>query len=201
MREINAYPLTNCNFLLRVEGMYDIPCKSVAGIHRENEYEYIQEGGVNDYVHIRRKPSTKPGELKAEWYAGMYDLEDILFVGKCFQKQIQVFVSRYPGIFDKPDRTYNFTGCVITGKEYGELSAEEGRALTETITIAYQEMNCVDNENPQKKEVWKFKGKDPKGNGKRQARKVEDYGIKENPVSNARQWPKTKSAKTYLKKK
>lgn len=28
-------PLANYNFLLQVEGMYDVPCKSVKGINQE----------------------------------------------------------------------------------------------------------------------------------------------------------------------
>ena len=53
-------PLVNFNFMLRVELMFDLPCKSVRAFTRELEYDYIQEGGLNDYVHMRRKPITRP---------------------------------------------------------------------------------------------------------------------------------------------
>ena len=49
-------PLVNFNFMLRVELLHDLPCKSVKSFSSELEYDYIQEGGLNDYVHMRRKP-------------------------------------------------------------------------------------------------------------------------------------------------
>ena len=64
-------PLVNFNFMLRVELLYDLPCKSVRAFQRELEYEYIQEGGVNDYVHMRRKSITKPFTLEIERYVGI----------------------------------------------------------------------------------------------------------------------------------
>ena len=36
-------PLVNFNFMLRVEMLFDLPCKSVRAFSRELEYEYIQE--------------------------------------------------------------------------------------------------------------------------------------------------------------
>ena len=51
-------PLVNNHFMLRVELLFDLPCKSVRTFTREMEYELIQEGGLNDYVHRRRKPNT-----------------------------------------------------------------------------------------------------------------------------------------------
>lgn len=61
-------PLANYNFLLQVEGMYDVPCKSVKGINQEQEYEYIQEGGLNDRVHMRKKQQSKPYTFQVERY-------------------------------------------------------------------------------------------------------------------------------------
>ena len=64
-------PLVNFNFMLRVELMFDLPCKSVRAFTRELEYDYIQEGGLNDYVHMRRKPITRPFTLEIERYVGV----------------------------------------------------------------------------------------------------------------------------------
>ncbi|MPM32168.1 hypothetical protein SDC9_78727 [bioreactor metagenome] len=41
-------------------------------------------------------------------------------------------------------RTYVFTGCTVTKKEYGKLDAERSELLTENVTIAYREMVCLD---------------------------------------------------------
>ena len=49
------HPIVGYNFMLRVEAVFDLPCKSVKAISRELEFDYVQEGGLNDYVHIRNK--------------------------------------------------------------------------------------------------------------------------------------------------
>ena len=64
-------PLVGYNFMLRVEGIYDLPCKSVHAFSRELEYDFIQEGGLNDYVHMLRKPISKPFTLEVERYVGV----------------------------------------------------------------------------------------------------------------------------------
>jgi hypothetical protein len=56
--------------MLRVWGIFDVPCKSIRAFTKPNEYEFIQEGGLNDYVHIRRKPVSQPFKLVVERYAG-----------------------------------------------------------------------------------------------------------------------------------
>ena len=53
-------PLEGFSFVLRVEGIFDLPCRAIKNLRRENEFDYIQEGGVNDYVHIKRKAISKP---------------------------------------------------------------------------------------------------------------------------------------------
>ena len=44
-------PVPSYNFMLRVEALIDLPCKSIKAFSKEMEYELIQEGGLNDYVH------------------------------------------------------------------------------------------------------------------------------------------------------
>ena len=70
VRNYGNNPAVNFNFLLRVEGIYDLPCRSVHVFQKENEYELIQEGGLNDYVHMRRKPISKPFTFQVERYVG-----------------------------------------------------------------------------------------------------------------------------------
>lgn len=138
------YPLVNFNFLLRVELIYDLPCKSVKAFTREMEYELIQEGGLNDYVHMRRKPISKPFTLEVERYAGT-DFIDPLPLGADLALPVFLFVSRYQDNFLGTARTYVFTGCTVTKKTYGELQADRSGLLTDTVTIAYREMICVDS--------------------------------------------------------
>lgn len=138
-------PLVNFNFMLRVELLFDLPCKSVRAFTRELEYEFIQEGGLNDYVHMRRKPISKPFVLEVERYVGV-DYIDPLPLGADLVLPVLLFVSRnhdqfIPGVVA---RTYVFTGCTVMKKTYGDLIADKSGLLVETTTIGYREMLCVD---------------------------------------------------------
>jgi hypothetical protein len=139
-------PLVNYNFVLRVEALFDLPCRSVKAFARENEYELIQEGGRNDYVHMRRKPITKPFTLEVERYVGV-DFLDPLPNGAEPVLPIVLIVSRNPDKFSDVSawaRNYAFTSCVVMKKTYGELDAERSGLLVETTTIGYLEMVCID---------------------------------------------------------
>lgn len=138
-------PLVNFNFMLRVELAVDLPCKSVRAFQRELEYDYIQEGGLNDYVHMRRKPISRPFTLEVERYVGV-DYIDPLPLGADLVLPVMLFVSRnhdqfIPGVVA---RTYVFTGCTVMKKTYGDLVADQSGLLVETTTIGYREMLCVD---------------------------------------------------------
>ena len=138
-------PLVNFNFMLRVELAIDLPCKSVRAFQRELEYDYIQEGGLNDYVHMRRKPISRPFTLEVERYVGV-DYVDPLPLGADLVLPVMLFVSRnhdqfIPGVVA---RTYVFTGCTVMKKTYGDLVADQSGLLVETTTIGYREMLCVD---------------------------------------------------------
>ena len=123
-------PLVNFNFMLRVELMFDLPCKSVRAFTRELEYDYIQEGGLNDYVHMRRKPISRPFTLEIERYVGV-DYIDPLPLGADLVLPVLLFVSRnhdqfIPGVVA---RTYVFTGCTVMKKTYGDLVADQSGLL------------------------------------------------------------------------
>jgi hypothetical protein len=135
-------PLVNFNFMLRVEGVFDLPCKSIKAFTREMEYEHIQEGGLNDYVHMRRKPISRPFYFEVERYAGV-DYVDPLPLGADLVLPVLLFVARRP-VFKTVARTYAFTGCTVTKKTYGDLEADRSGILTDTVTIAYREMVCID---------------------------------------------------------
>ena len=130
----------NFNFMLRVEGLFDLPCKRVHSFTKANEYEYIQEGGLNDYVHMRRKPVSQPFTFQVERYVGV-DYIDPLQPGTDLILPVVLIVCRMQmkGNFT-PFRLYTFTGCTVMSKEYGELNAEQSGLLTETTTIGYREL-------------------------------------------------------------
>lgn len=131
------------SFLLRVEMVIDVPCRAVKNLRRENEFDYIQEGGLNDFVHLKRKPVSKPFSFQVERYAGI-DYVDPLTLGTELFLPVLLFVFDMPSKTLKLHRTYTFTGCTVIAKDYGELNAEKSELLVETTTIAFQEMLCVD---------------------------------------------------------
>ena len=169
-------PLVNYNFMLRVEGIYDLPCKSVHGFQKENEYEDIQEGGLNDYVHIRRKPVTKPFTFQVERYVGI-DYFDPIPNGAELILPVILLVSRIQNDFGRTKRAYVFTGCSVMSKSFGELNAEKSGLLVETSTISYREMMCMDMPVDISAKQWAFDGTNVEGNGERSARTLEEYGI------------------------
>lgn len=157
-------PVTAFNFVLEVEALYFMALKSVKVFNKENEYEYINEGGVNDYVHMRRKPISKPFTFQVERYVGTERFLDPLANGTELIAPVLLYVYRYQprqAISESapawPARIYTFTGCVVTAKEYGELNSEKSSILTETTTIAYRELVVVTNpfEDSQEKETYK----------------------------------------------
>ena len=144
-------PVVNFNFMLRVEAVMDVPCKSVRAFTKENEYEYIQEGGLNDYVHMRRKPISKPFTFQVERYVAT-DYIDPLPNGAELILPLLLFVSHEGNNFlpEAVSRCYTFTGCTVTAKEYGALSSEQSGLLVETTTIAYHQLLVIDTPHNRK---------------------------------------------------
>ena len=220
-------PATNFNFILRVEGAFDLPCKSVHVFQKENEYEYIQEGGLNDYVHMKRKPISKPFTFQVERYVGVDGLlVDYLANGTELVLPLVLLVNRYHwNGYPYPTRTYVFTGCTVIGKEYGELNAERSGLLVETTTIAYREMVNVDvgiganagetweyqpKSEEEKKEAekkrlthskryWAFDDKKYSGKGEGSARHPENEKRKEELLADRRLWNPDKKKVTESK--
>lgn len=158
--------LTNFNFLLRVDGVYDLPCKKIGGIHMEQEFETIQEGGVNDYVQLRKKPVSRPYTFEVERYV-CSGYVDPLPLGKQPEMPIILYVSRYANDFTNPSRTFVFSGCTVTQKNYGDMEAGNAGLMTETMTIAYQTLFVEDNEKEVRRPQWKFDpGRNFRGTGK-----------------------------------
>ncbi len=187
-------PLSSYNFLVRVNGISDIPCKSVHMFAKQCDYEYIKEGGVNDHVHVKRKQAQGPNIVKIERYVSDDVLTTFGGPGSKMILPMLVLVSKYPGEFSSPYRMYTFTGCTVMKVEYGELSAENGQLLTEIISISYEDVVCVDNPMAKEKAPWEFDGTKVSGKGKRYARSVGDYGVStSNDDSKKRKWPTTSS--------
>ena len=112
---------------------------------RDNEFEPIQEGGMNDYVYLKRKPITQPFKLVVERYVPYsLGITDPLANGTEFLLPMLLFIFKGDGMAEMDtSRFYTFTGGVVMGKQYGALDAERSGLLTETITIGYNHMYCT----------------------------------------------------------
>ncbi|GEM_PF-2882656 len=134
----SGMPIINFCFSLRVEGLYNIPLRSIKGLTKKNSYEPIIEGGLNDYPHMKRKQVTEPYQFQVERYVTT-GLLDPLSNGAILTLPVLLFVWKdQDGKY--PEKTYVFTGCQVAGKEYGELNAEHSGLMVETITIMFEEM-------------------------------------------------------------
>ena len=95
-------PVGGFNFTLQVEAMYYIALRSVKMFTKENEFEYYQEGGLNDYVHMLRKPISKPFTFQVEQYVGVSKgavadfFMDPLTLGTDLTLPVVLYVNRNP---------------------------------------------------------------------------------------------------------
>lgn len=143
MKDHNVIPAYR--FQLKVNGVFDVPLKSVRPINRKYEYEPIQEGGLNDYVHIKRKPITQPYELVVERYL-QTEIDDKLAVGSKMTLPLILYIGRANGqemSMTDASRWYVFTGAQVLNVEFGGLDSEKSGLLTETVTIGYNMMFCL----------------------------------------------------------
>ncbi|MCR4909358.1 MAG: hypothetical protein K5985_11065 [Lachnospiraceae bacterium] len=152
-------PVPSFNFALEVELAFFMPLRSVRIDKKENEFEQYQEGGLNDYVHMLRKPVTRPFTFTVERYLGTSEsadfptfLFDPLSLGTQLILPVMLYVGRYPKInfsagttLASFGRIYFFTGCTVIAKDFGELNAEKSGLHTELTTISYREMFALDN--------------------------------------------------------
>ena len=150
-------------FALQVEAAFFLPLRAVRVFSKENEFDYYQEGGLNDYIHMLRKPISKPFTFQVERYVGVdsgfIDLNsgflDPLSLGTELVLPLVLYVNRSPSgdwykniSFTNCARAYIFTGCTVIAKEFGELNAEQSKLHTETVTIAYRELFTLNQIDP-----------------------------------------------------
>ncbi len=149
-------------FKLIVNAAQEIPCKSVRAFTREFEYDYIQEGGINDYVHILRKQATKPFMIQIERYA-VPDKFDELNEGTVFQIPLQLVVGENDGLEFRRKRSYFMLWPRVLNREFGALESERSGLLTETVTIAYSHLVVYNHgtlsDGPYKKNEEDYKTK------------------------------------------
>ena len=172
---INSY-----NFVLRVEALFNVAVRAVRGINKQNEYEYIQEGGLNDYVHMRRKQASQPFTFQVERYVSQDITEDFidpLANGTELTLPLILYIYRGAKKDGKlPVRYYIFTNARVAGTQIGDLDAEKSGLHTITNTIAYSSLitftlpwGTTDTDN-----IFKF---DKNNTTPVNARTLKDFGV------------------------
>lgn len=129
---------TNVNFVLYMSEVGEISCKGIRGFSQEADYEQIQEGGLNECVHLRPKPVSKPFSIQVERYVGE-NYQDPFTIGTMLPELI-LKVSNRVGEFGTPSVQFLFRNCIVSGKSYNDLDAERSGLMIETTTITYESL-------------------------------------------------------------
>ncbi|MCR4798654.1 MAG: hypothetical protein K5853_09480 [Lachnospiraceae bacterium] len=150
--------LPSYRFMLRVELFFDVDLKSIRPFQKENEFEYIEEGGLNDYVHIKRKHASKPHTLVVERYINENFYDPMPQGGASFLLPLLLFVggNHSLDVTENVLRTYVFFGATVMTREVSGFDSEKSGLLTETITIAYNQIYVMDTPGDTTKTAWDF---------------------------------------------
>lgn len=165
----NTEPLVNYHFLLRVNAAMDVACKRVEAFASEAEFEYLQEGGVNEYVHMLKKPITTPKVIQIEYYANN-NLVSAFSVGERMLIPMVLYIAKQANNIDTNfAKQYIFSGCVVKKKTSGALDAEQSGLVTDTVEIAFETVTVINNPLVEQSSEWGFSGKYMDGNNRKSA--------------------------------
>lgn len=151
--------LPSFRFTLMVEGGVEIPLKSIRPFQKENEFEVIEEGGMNDFVRIRRKHATKPHTIQVERYVNENFYDPIPNGGAEFILPLLLFVGANHALkfgWVGAERVFVFFGATVMNREIGGFDSEKSGLLTETITIAYNQLFSMDIPGESSFDPWTF---------------------------------------------
>lgn len=126
----------NC-FTLSI-GVVQLSFSKISNISKTIEYDTIQEGGRNGYVHSFTKPQTQQEILTCErgittWGNAVLAPLGLKPGGK-IKMPVIIMVMKYPGHIDK---AYCFDEGVVTKWETSDLNAMGDEVLVERFEIAH----------------------------------------------------------------
>ncbi|MBQ3067427.1 MAG: phage tail protein [Oscillospiraceae bacterium] len=113
----------------------------ISNLETTAEYDIIQEGGLNDRVHIVYKGNTQVGTATFEKAVHKNDLSDydkIVQVGNSFDT-VNVFVTNGT----VPQKLYVLTDCFITKKSLSGFDASSSELLISRMDLVYSNMDVV----------------------------------------------------------
>ncbi len=134
----DANPIPVFKFWIEINGIVEAEFKECSGLRLERRVEEVEEGGVNDYVHIlpgRNRYSNivlKYGTVLStsvwDWYQeGLYD-------GKVTRKDFSILLR---GIDGQVVKTWNVVKGFPVKWEGPTLNSEASQAAIETLEIAH----------------------------------------------------------------
>ena len=129
-------PLSAYRFLVRI-GKEEYGFSRISGLRRARENFTIQEGGLNDRVHVLPGPAKSGGTVRLE--RGVYAGEFLPFymVGERVPDSMTVELYDSAGDTGKK-KIYRLIGLVVRSWEAGDLDASQNQILIDRIELDYE---------------------------------------------------------------
>lgn len=124
-------------FLVRI-GNDEYGFSRISGLRRERENFTIQEGGLNDRVHILPGPVKRGGTVRLE--RGVYLGEQLPFymAGEPLPGAMTIELCSPSG--QSGQKNYTLVGLVVKSWEAGDLDASQNQILIDRFEIDYEFM-------------------------------------------------------------
>lgn len=130
-------PMGAYRFLVFI-GNQEYGFSKISGLRRERENFTIQEGGLNDRVHILPGPAKNGGTIRLE--RGVYTGELLPFymVGEPIGDSMTVELWDDQSEHKGKKKIYRLTGLVVRAWEVGELDASQNQILVDRMELDYE---------------------------------------------------------------
>lgn len=113
----------------------------VSGVECSVEFETLQEGGLNDQVHVLTKPGSQQGTLQLERGVvadGSYkDLLAALTPGRRISVPVSIILCHQTEDGLKQVRCFSFNDGLVTRRTMGEFDAMSGQIILEKLEISH----------------------------------------------------------------
>lgn len=149
--DLHVY-MANNQFLVEIEN-YWISFSKVSNIQRAVEYDTIQEGGVNGFVHTLVKPSAQAQTIQFEKGISVMGDDSLkklkLTPGLRLLHPIGVYIYADDPTFNNKagrelERSYRISGCMVSKWELGGLDAMSSEVLVDKFEVVYSEVEQID---------------------------------------------------------
>ncbi len=131
-----ARPISSNRFFVLL-GPLKMSFSNIKNISTEVEVEALKEGGVNDHVHILRKPSSSIQKLVFErgvCQGNILSMVSAFSVGTNLLLPGTILVNNAKGM---PVNAFIFTSGIVLKWKVSDLNASESKVLIETFEVAH----------------------------------------------------------------